>query len=169
MPIGLQVGNDPRNCDRDHPFPVSSDAYVFTGALALDTNAYAAGDTLADALLVTMPEGWNNLAILHDLFVLDEDDQGIAFDVLLFDRRVTTSAKNAAWNTSDADMRNCLAVVRVTSSDYIDLGSNRVASISNLARFLEVPANGPLYVYTVSQGSGTYTAAGLRLKLGFLR
>lgn len=157
-----------RSVSRRNPVPVASDAFLHTAILTLDTAAYAAGDTLADEVEIPLPAGWDGLAILHDIFVLDEDDQGIAFDCLFFDRRVTTSAKNAAWNTTDSLMRACLAIVRVSSSDYVDLGGNRVASLSNLARFLQAPS-GSLFLYTVSQGAPTYSVNGLRIKLGFLR
>ena len=166
MPLELSFGRGPLS--RQNPLPVSADLHVFAAALTLDTAAYVAGDTLADALEVPMPTGWNQLAILHDVFVMDEDDQGQAFDILVFDKRVTTSAKNAVWNTSDADLRSCLAIVRVTSGDWVDLGGNRIASVANLGRFLAFNGSSIL-IYTVSQGTGTYTAAGLRLKLGFLR
>ena len=150
------------------PVPVYAESFVQEQQLILDTATYAAGDTLADLFPVVFPESWK-VAIFHEVFVLDEDDQGIAFDLLFFRAKPTISAKNAVWTTADAEMRSCIGYARVTSGDYVDLGANRVAEISNLARFFPIPATGLLWVGTVSQGAGTYTAAGVRVKLGFLR
>jgi len=143
--------------------------YVFSSALTLDTSQYAAGDTLGDLLEVTnVVRRAGERAVLQSVFVIDKSDQGAAFDLVLFDRSVTLSAKNAAWNTSDDDMAFAQALVRVTGSDYVDLGGNRIAQLGELRRGVKPNATS-LYLGTVSQGTGTYAAAGLLVVLTFLR
>ena len=168
MPIDFGVNVEGQTVGRHWPMPVFSESHIHEETLTLDTSgAYAAGDTLADLFSVPMP-AWP-VAILHEVYVLDEDDQGAAFDLLFFLTKPTVSNKNAAWNTTDAEMRSCRGYARITSGDWVDLSVNRVAEVSNLARFIPVPATRLLWVGTVSQGAGTYTANGLRVKLGFMR
>ena len=168
MPAPVELVVQAREVGPAWPLPVYSESHVFEGPLTLDTAAYVAGDTLADLVKIQLPEHWT-VAILQNVYVLDEDDQGQGFDLLFFDAGPVISAKNAVWNTSDADMRSCKGFARVAAGDYVDLGGNRVADIANLSRLLPLPASRMLWVATISQGTGTYTAAGLRIKLGFLR
>ena len=143
---------------------------LFESDLTLDTAAYADGDVLSDLLTVTTVvrvAGYH--AVLKSVVVIDDDDQGIAFDILFFNASVTLAAKNAAWATSDADMAKCQGQIQVVSGDYVDLGGNRIACPSMAGReFVVKPASGTsIYVATRSRGAGTYTAAGIRLILGF--
>lgn len=142
---------------------------VFRSALALDTNVYGDGDTLADILEVTgavrSPGG---TGILQCLTVLDEDDQGAAFDLYLFDQTVDVGTKNSPWAVSDALMRNCLGVVQIAATDYLDLGGNRLAMKNGLG--IPITCLGTsLLLGTRSRGTGTYTASGLRVVVGILQ
>lgn len=143
---------------------------VFTSALTLDTAQYAAGDTLGDLLEVTkVVQRAGDSAILQSVSVIDVDDQGAGLDLVLFDRSVTLSAKNAVWNTSDADMLFAQGLIRVAAADFIDLGGNRIATKPLLGLGVKPNSGTSLYLGTLSQGTGTYTAAGLVVVLSFLR
>lgn len=149
---------------------VSSFTKTWTETLTLDTNAYAAGDYLADRLELTRVSRVAGLAVvLQSLTVIDVDDQGAAFDVLLFSQSFTAGTKNNAWAVTDAEMvAGFQGGLRIAAADYVDLGGNRVATLSGLGLVLQ-PAATSLFVGTISQGSPTYTAAGLTLIFGFLR
>lgn len=156
----------------NHLGKVGGNATVVTVALTLDTSAYASGDLLADAQVVTNAMRANDATgLLTSLVVVDEDDQGAAFDIYILDANVSLGTENAAPSVSDADARNILARIPVSTSDYADLGGVRIARPS-FDPIVVSPASGTrnLYVAVVNgSGTPTYTATGVRLRLGFLQ
>lgn len=137
--------------------------------LTLDTNAYTAGDVLAATQLVeNAVRDKNQIDTLESLVVIDEDDQGAAFDIYFFSANSALGTENAAPNISDADARNLLAIVSVGTGDYKDVGGAKVAFFRDLGILLK-PATDTTNIYVgVVNGAGTptYTAAGLKLRLG---
>jgi hypothetical protein len=157
--------------DREMIEETAGGAYVFDVTAALDTNAYADGDSMnagsPGALLeVTgfVPET-GVTRVLNSVVVNDKDDQGIGFEIFFFDRAVTLPNTNAAWNVSDADMSYCQGYVPVATADFDDLGGNRIAVIKNLGLPLRPNATS-LFIALRSRGAGTYSAAGVTMKLG---
>ena len=148
-----------------NPLPVSVPATrVFASDLTLDTSAYANGDVLGDLLEITSAVVSSaGTGSLLSVSVVDYDDQGQPFDILLFNQSIAVGVKNAAWAVSDAIMANFLGIIRVTSADYIDLGGNRVATVPAGAVGLQPNSGTSIFVATISRGTGTYTANGLRL------
>lgn len=138
--------------------------------LLLDTSAYAAGDVLSDtailAAVAPVPGGSIQLRSVH---VLDEDDQGVAFDIVFFDSLVSLGTFNAAPTITDVNARSLLGIVSVPSANFVDLGGARVATLLNIGLVLKAAAgSSDLYVATITRGgTPSYTAAGLKLKLGF--
>jgi hypothetical protein len=137
--------------------------------LSLDTSAYASGDLLADTQAVT---GYTTVvgttSYLQSLTVIDEDDQKVAFTVVFLSSNVSLGTENAAPSISDANGREILGTVSVGTADYVDLGGVSVASIKNIGLTLNGPTG--LWVAVVnSTGTPTYTASGVRLRLGFVR
>jgi hypothetical protein len=141
---------------------------VIDVTLSLDTATYADGDVLAATQVVTdAVRTAGGRARLESLFVLDESDQGAAFDLLILDSNVSIGTENAAVSVVDADARSILARIPIASGDYYDMGGCRIASLGNLGKMLRaVSGSRDLYVAAVSRGTGTYAAAGIRLKLG---
>lgn len=144
-------------------------ADVLDLVLSLDTSIYADGDVLADTqalpLAVKQPGG---VARLVNLVVLDESDQGAAFDLLFFDADVSIGTENSAVSITDANARNIIGRVAIASGDYYDLVGSRIAVKSSIDQILKAASGATsLYVAAVSRGTGTYAAAGIRLKLGF--
>lgn len=138
--------------------------------LLLDTAIYAAGDVLSDtAILAGVAPVPGGSTQLRSIEVLDEDDQGIAFDIVFLDSNVSLGPFNAAPAIADAGARSILGIVSVATGDYVDLGGCRVATLKNIGLVLKVLANSSdLYIATITRGgTPTYTAAGLKLKLGF--
>lgn len=137
--------------------------------LALDTAIYADGDILAIPVAVANFFPVNGGArILQSVVVQDDDDQGVALDLLFFASAVALGAVNAAPTISDAAVQGCLGKVSVAASDYIDLGGCRVADVKGVGLVLQAAAgSATLYVAAITRGgTPTYTAAGMRLKLG---
>jgi hypothetical protein len=139
---------------------------VFSVIPTLDTSIYADGDSMCAIVeIANFVRAAGETCILNSLVVNDEDDQGIAFEVFFFDRTATLPAVNAAWNVSDADMANCLGYIPVAAADYNDLGGNRIAVIKNIGLPMKPNATS-LFMALRSRGAGTYTAAGVTMKLG---
>lgn len=139
--------------------------------LSLDTNVYATGDVMADTQVVTNAMRANDATgILQSIQVLDEDDQGIAFDLVFLSANNALGTENSAVSISDLNARDILGVISVASADFIDIGNSRVATKTSVGMVVK-PATGSrsLYVGAISRGSGTYSAAGVKLRLGFLQ
>lgn len=147
-----------------------SRARAATLAPVLDTLIYAAGDVLFDTTILPgiMPLVGGSLE-LRSIEVLDENDQGIALDVVFLDSLVSLGTFNVAPSITAAQARAILGIVSVPAANFIDLGPARVATVQNIGLVLKALANAQdLYVAAITRGgTPTYTAAGLKLKFGF--
>jgi hypothetical protein len=137
--------------------------------LVSDTAILADGDVICDTAEIPNVSEWSNRGVILDSIVLlDEDDQGIALDLVFLRADVAIGAKNAAPNVSDGNARNIIGFVSVATGDYIDLGGARVATKADIGLILSPLAGTSLYVSAISRGgTPTYSASGLRLRLGF--
>lgn len=136
--------------------------------LTLDTSIYASGDvmavTQAIANAVRIDGGQGRI---DSITVIDEDDQGQAFDLLFLSANNSIGTLNAAVSITDANARDILGLVSVGSSDFIDLGGVRIANLNNIGLVVEAAGGSrSIYVAAISRGTGTYTANGIRLRLG---
>lgn len=137
--------------------------------LVLDTAIYAVGDVLSDtAILAGILPVAGGGALLKSLMAIDQDDQGTAFDVLFFQTLVPLGTFNVAPTISDANALQYLGKVAVAAADFADLGGVRVAEYKNIDMVLKPAGNSvDIYVATiVRSGTPTYTAAGIKLRLG---
>lgn len=135
-------------------------------------NIYASGETLVIPQLISGALfDKNRAAVLDAITVIDEDDQGVAFDLYFFDAAVSLGTINTTAAPSDAAMRSFLAVVPIATGDYKDLGGVRVAHKPNLGLIIKpVVDTADIYVGAVNgAGTPTFTASGLKLRLGFRR
>lgn len=151
------------------PGQVGSPGDVIDVTLTLDTNAYADGDVMADTQVITNAmriSGGHGL--LQSVQVLDEDDQGASFDILFLNANNSVGTENMAPSISDANARTILGRVRVESSEYIDLGGAKMATKTGLGLMLEASGSRDLYIATIIRGAATFSASGVRLKLGML-
>lgn len=147
-------------------------ADVIDVTLTLDTLIYAAGDVHSDVVAVPNAVRDNGgKAILNSLTVHDEDDQAAAgLDLVFFGANVSLGAKNAIPAISDVDARQILGIVSLVAGDFKDLGGVKVASLRNVGLLVEAgAASKDIYVQTITQGTPTQTANGMRLRLGFLQ
>jgi hypothetical protein len=155
-----------------NPLPVRGPIQYIDVTLSLDTSAYASGDVLADTQAVA---GAVHLAdavgILQSVVVVDQDDQKAAFDIYILSANVSMGTENAAPSISDANaLEICGPPIAIAIADYKDLGGVSVAGKDNIGKVVK-PASGTTTVYlAVVNGTGTptYTASGVKLRLGFM-
>lgn len=132
--------------------------------MTLDTAIYASGDVLTDtATLGVILRSSGGTGIIHSITLLDEDHQGQPLDIVFFRTNVSLGTKNAAVSISDANAREILGVVRIESSDYVDLVNSYVATKTNLGIGVKGDGIDQIYVSMISRGTGTYTSAGISL------
>lgn len=144
---------------------------VIDVTFTLDTSIYASGDVLSDVVAIpraALSPGGS--VLLTSLTLIDEDDQKQALSAIFLDTNNSLGTKNSPPNISDANARKVLGHVPVATGDYFDLGGVSVACVRNLGLVLKCdPATTSLFVALVSGGTGTYTANGLRGKIGIRR
>lgn len=137
----------------------------------LDTSAYASGEVLSDVIAIpraALSPGGS--VVLDSLTIIDEDDQKQPLTAVFLDTNNSLGTKNSTPNISDANARKVLGHVPVVANDYLDLGGVSIACVRNLGLVLKCdPGSTTLYLALLSGGTGTYTANGLRGKIGIRR
>jgi hypothetical protein len=141
----------------------------------VDTNVYAAGDTLFDRTIITNAvRAADADAYLVGLAMMDVDDEAAAqVDLYFLSADVAFGTINAAPSISDANGVNIIGKITINSSDWTDLGGFKIATkcLSDVGFPLLVsPASGTrnVYVAAVTQGTPTYTAGtDVKLRLFF--
>lgn len=144
---------------------------VFDVTLVLDTAAYAAGDVLFVTQLLNgilrIPDG---TGIVQSIQVIDQDDNGVAFDLYFLSANVAMGTINVAPSITDANAVNILGVVSVATTDYKDIGGAKVASIRNIGLPVKaLTGTDDLCIAGVNgAGTPTFTASGIKLRIGVL-
>lgn len=140
--------------------------------LSLDTNAYAEGDVLADRQEITnVLPGGVDCGVIQSVTLLDEDDNGRAIELIFLDSDVTIGTENSAVSITDANARKIVGRLNIAATDYSDLINSQFAQIRNVGiQFQLASGSTSLWVAAVyrDETGDTYTAAGIRLKLGIL-
>jgi hypothetical protein len=153
--------------------PVAGHAKRFDVALTLDTNIYANGDVLAATQEVADVFLNGNPAILYDLRVIDEDDQGTALDLLFLRSNTSIGTENAAYAPTDAMGEEILKKVAILAGDFTDEGNWRAAAkslVDGIGCVLQPTTGTGLYLAAVCRsGTPTYTAAGIRVQFGVIQ
>lgn len=156
--------------DGSIPQKVVGASKVLDLTLTLDTNAYADNDVLADTQEISGAfRAAGGTITLQSITVLDESDQGQALDLVFLDAAVSIGTENGAVGVTDANARSILGRVSIGAGDFYDLVGSRVATLYGIGLVLQAQSTDrSLYVAAISRGTGTYAAAGIRLKLGVL-
>ena len=136
--------------------------------LSLDTNAYADGDVLADTQLIGACFQENGgKALLTNVTVFDLDDQAGAMSIVFLKANTSLGSENSAPSISDANLTNVVAVVEIAATDYVDFANSQIADIGNIGKVIEAASDADdLYVGVLSEDAKTYTAAGIKLRIG---
>lgn len=133
----------------------------------LDTSAYASGDLIADtqeiAGAVAAAAGQ---ARLIGMRIIDEDAQGVAFNVFITSVSTSFGTENSAPNITDANLRNVQHVIPVDTGDWTTVSG---AKFADYALDLPIEAVATSMYFAVVNGTGapTYTASGLRFVFWF--
>ncbi|MER8811472.1 hypothetical protein [Mesorhizobium sp. M0965] len=141
--------------------------------LSLDTAIYSSGDVLADTQIIANAMRVNNgTGVLQSITVIDQDDQRAALNIFLLSANVSMGVENAAPSITDVNATELLGPpIAIAIADYFDLGGVSMAGKDGIGKVVK-PAAGTrdLYIAVVNgPGSPTYTAAGIKLRLGFLQ
>ena len=135
-----------------------------------DTSILADGDVIcATAEIPNAVELSGGACLLTDIILYDEDDQGIALDVVFLASNVSLGTVNGAPNISDANSREIIGIKRIATTDYLDLGGTRVATLET-KMILKARTGQSVYVSLISSGgTPTYTASGLKAAFGVIK
>jgi hypothetical protein len=120
----------------------------------LDTNAYAANDTLFTTTLVP---GKFYSGRIKGVIAIDKDDGGEAGSLYFFNTNVSFGAFNVVPAPSDADAISYLGTVAIAAG--FDFGANRVTYVACDIPFASV--DGKIYVAGVTTTALTHTASGM--------
>lgn len=141
--------------------------------LTLDTSIYASGDVLADTQPIAAAMRVNGgTGVLQSITVIDQDDQKAQIKLQLMSTSVSLGTENALPSITDTDALQLLgAPIVIETTDYTDLGGVSVAGKDGIGRVVKAAAGSTSLFIAVVNGSGTptYTAAGIKLRLGFLQ
>lgn len=138
----------------------------FTHTPTLNTSAHADGDLLANPEAVTgaVPDGTAGITIT-DLVVVDQSDQGIAFDIYFTTESTSWGTLNNAVDITDAKADDLVGLISVVAGDFDDFVKNKVAFKHDLSVSIPHATDSrSIYIAMVSRGTGTYAADGLLIK-----
>ena len=78
--------------------------------------------------------------------------------------------ENDPVSVADGDADEILGVISIVAADYVDLLNSQIVVKTSIGIVVDAAAAATsLFVAAISRDTKTYTAAGITLKLGFLR
>ena len=95
---------------------------------------------------------------IKSIQITDLGQQMADVDLVLFDRSVTAPTDNAAFDPSDAEAGQVVAVVKFVAADYADFTDNAVASKAVDIPYKLEAATTSLFGVLVARGTPTYTS-----------
>lgn len=144
----------------------NGDADVYTVTFSLDTSAYASADLVADtqAVSTTAFDQEGGTIVVDSVVILDEDDQGVALNLVFIQDSTSLGTENAAPTITDADARKIIGVVPIATGDYLDIGGSKIATVRNVGLTLKAASGSQALYVAIVNGSGTptFTATGLQ-------
>jgi hypothetical protein len=108
---------------------------------------------------------------LQSLILHDGDNQNTDIDIFFLNADGSIGAENAAFSMTDAVADTLVGFVELLASTYIALGNGRWAYKTEMHRMMKAGENtNSIWVAAVCRsGTPTYTATGLKMKLGVER
>jgi len=137
----------------------------------LDTVAYASGDLMAlpvklEGAAFVGPQ--SGITTLMSVVLIYTDAQGQSVTVVFADREPQDlGALNAAPTLSDAYAADSRGFVQVTT--WEDCGVWSLGCEDGLGLTMQADANGDLWAWLISKGTGTYASGKLHGVLAFIR
>ena len=145
---------------------LANSSVVIEQTPVITAGIYSTGDALGGKLTfeysARRPGGTGTIM---SLTIVDEADQGVALDLILFNKDFSATADNAAIAISDADAINIIGIINVASGDYTDTGANKTAELTNVKLkfkckedWADDNTGKKLYGQLVTRGTPTYAA-----------
>ena len=135
----------------------------------LDASILADNDVFMVAYEIKDVFNKNKARKLLSVVVLDTDDQAVDFDLFFSNATITLGTANAAITISDADAAKIVgSVVMTASSHSTDLANSTLYTQALTHGIVMQPVTSSLFISgVVRSGTPTFTAAGMKIKLGF--
>lgn len=124
---------------------------------AVTAGAYAANDAVGG--LLTFANATRNSGgggVVKDVIILDDAGQDAALELWLFSETFTAIADNAAFDISQADLRNLVAIVATADGAYFASGTESAARVEASQRYDLLGTS--LFGQLVTRGTPTYVA-----------
>lgn len=136
----------------------------------ITAGAYAAGDAVGGKLEFTVANNGANRGVVVSATLIDKAKQNIEADLFLFSADFTPTADNDPFDPSDADLLNCIGVIKFASGDYFSANDNSVAFVNKTLPFTLTPPGVILYGQLVTRGAPTYASTSdIKVLLGVLQ
>jgi hypothetical protein len=105
---------------------------------------------------------------LQSIVVLDGDDQNVAFDLVFSSAAITLGTANDVVSITDANAANVLGVVKfVVATHAQDFINSIVFVMANIGLIMQGTSSSLFVSAIVRSGTPTFTASGMKIKLGF--
>lgn len=142
---------------------------VIDVTLSCSASQLGAGEVIADSQEIT--GAFRKLGAtqeLQSIVLIDEDDQGTAVDLVFMRALGVVGVENEVPSISDANSREIIGRISIAAADFTDLGGTREATLRNIGLLMKAGATTSLWIAAITRsGTPTYSAAGLKLRLGF--
>jgi hypothetical protein len=144
---------------------------VITITPTVEATALDAGDVAFDATLITGASPTiGGTVSLETITIIDLADQGAEMVLVFMSSAQVLGTLDSAPDIDDTEVLAVVGVYKILTTDYIDLGGSKVATIRNLGMVMKTTTTANLWVGGFIAGTPTYGAGSpLRLLLGFSR
>lgn len=137
--------------------PVCARRPVASAGLTTSVTAYSVGDTTGTLMTFTnCARTTGGTGTLRAATLIDKGDVGVDYRLHIYRASVTLAADNAAWSVSDTDQESLIAVVPLPS--MLDLGGNRVATLSGIDQPYDCAATSLFVGIETQTANAVYTA-----------
>ena len=123
---------------------------------AVTAGAYSANDVVGDILTFTFAANSGKGGVIKDVIIIDDAGQDAVMELWLFNATFTAIADNDAWDISQADSRNLVAIISTSNGAWYATGTESVAMIEASQRY-DVTGTS-LFGQLVTRGTPTFSA-----------
>ena len=123
-------------------------------SFAPDTDAYTANDVVGGLLVF---EGIARSGLVVSVVLSEDDNEGAAFELWVFDSEPSTIVDNAPFAPTIADLQKLVTKIVVAANDYTTVNSLKVAEVKLTTNLPFM--NTKLWGYLVAQAGETFAAS----------
>lgn len=125
----------------------------------VDTSIYAAGDAIDGLQSVTEAvRSADQAGIIEQVSIVDASGQDSALDLVFYQSVVTGGTDNAAYNPSEANLKESVGAISIAVADYSSFVNNSVATVKP-SFHMQFEDTRTLRFQIVSRGTPTYAGA----------